>query len=40
MLLQIKHFYRKDSDPRLEDLAAISGGKTYFVKDGKFSRVN
>ena len=27
--------YRRDSDPRLENLAAISGGKTYFVKDGK-----
>ena len=28
-------FHRKDSDSRLENLAAISGGKTYFVKDGK-----
>ena len=31
-----KKTFRKDSDPRLENLAAISGGKTYFVKDGKF----
>ena len=23
-----------DADPRLENLAEISGGKTYFVKDG------
>ena len=33
-------FFRKDSDPRLENLAAISGGKTYFVKDGKFLQGN
>ena len=26
--------FRRDSDPRLENLAEISGGKTYFVKDG------
>ena len=26
--------FRKYSDPRLENLAEISGGKTYFVKDG------
>ena len=26
--------YRKASDSRLENLATISGGKTYFVKDG------
>ena len=29
---------RKDSDPRLENLAAISGGKTYFVKDGNLHK--
>ena len=33
-------FHRKDSDSRLENLAAISGGKTYFVKDGKLTYGN
>ena len=33
-------FCRKDSDSRLENLAAISGGKTYFVKDGMFTYEN
>ena len=31
---------RKESDERLEMLAEISGGKTFFVKDGMKSFVN
>ena len=27
-------FFRKDADQDLEHLASITGGKTYFVKDG------
>ena len=28
-------FFSKASDPNLESLATVSGGKTYFVKDGE-----
>ena len=27
-------YFRKDADQDLEHLASITGGKTYFVKDG------
>lgn len=30
---EIIFYYRKDSDPRLESLAKISNGQTFFVKD-------
>ena len=36
-----KHHFssRSGSDPRLEYLAEISGGKTYFVKDGEIHHI-
>ena len=35
----INFCFRSDSDPRLEYLAEISGGKTYFVKDGEIHQI-
>ena len=33
--LTFRYFCRKDADDDLERMAEISGGKTYFVNDGK-----
>ena len=32
--------YRKDADAGLENLASISGGKTYFVDDGNYEFIH
>ena len=38
--LFIFDLYRKDADASLENLAAISGGKTYFVDDGNYEFIH